>query len=429
MNGLNTPLKEGAVRRSSRSRRRRSNEALEPSRKVSDDNDTFTFSAENGGNTFLEENDGGNTINRKTNKSGRQEVTVVRANPPVANPKRLVYASREDASPWDAEITKVVIQEGVRKVQGRENEADWITNGAFSTCPNLSKVVFPHSLQSISKLSFNLCVSLVQVCIPDGVSEIGQGCFAECINLKTITLPKNLFRIADNLMCCCLSLRTIQIPASVISVGKRAFCGCMTLGSISFVGVSRCERIGENAMSRCMALKMVKLPPSIKEIAHGAFQNCTKLEKVELAEGLKQSAIANDCFLGCHNSLTLKRVKEPIAFPPKMAPSKSALRVSSKRSAATLVPTMTPTESTLRKRAGAATTSALVTPIRVAQPARTSTRRSARTTPKARSSAGTDTVTVRRMAVRFFFLVRRCVGAFVHFCSPGSLLLTPSPAT
>jgi hypothetical protein len=72
----------------------------------------------------------------------------------------------------------VTIPEGVTRIE----------MAAFASCPNLTSVRFPATLQSIRERAFLSCTSLTAIDIPASVREIALGAFFGCSALRDVTV-------------------------------------------------------------------------------------------------------------------------------------------------------------------------------------------------------------------------------------------------
>ena len=131
--------------------------------------------------------------------------------------------------PWKeeytADITAVVIEEGVTSIRG----------GAFSNCVNLVTAEVPDTVTSIGPNAFNYCLSLETVNIPAGVVTLGQGVFMDCPGITQIVIPRSVTQIGERAFCY-TGLKHVEIPAGVTEIGESAFYGCKTLKDIVFTG-------------------------------------------------------------------------------------------------------------------------------------------------------------------------------------------------
>lgn len=69
----------------------------------------------------------------------------------------------------------------------------------FSDCTELSSILFPITLRSISSSCFQNCDSLKGLEIPEGVTSIGASCFSDCESLNKIVIPKSVTSVEPSL--------------------------------------------------------------------------------------------------------------------------------------------------------------------------------------------------------------------------------------
>ena len=105
--------------------------------------------------------------------------------------------------------------------------------------------------------------------VPDSVNYIGNGTFSGCKNLTNIIIPNSVKSIGDSAFAGCYSLMDITIPNSVISIGDSAFQGCTGLTNIIIpYGITS---IGTYTFARCY-LTSLTIPDSVTSIADYAFE-------------------------------------------------------------------------------------------------------------------------------------------------------------
>ena len=162
----------------------------------------------------------------------------------------------------DKEITDLIIPEGVSS----------ISSYAFEGCESLKSVTIPNSVTSIGYSAFSGCTGLTAVhindiaawcrisfnyeiyldvnplyhakhlymngkeitelIIPEGVTSIGNLAFYNCTGLTSVTIPNSVTSIGNNAFYNCSSLTSVTIGNSVTSIGGYAFASCKGLKSI-----------------------------------------------------------------------------------------------------------------------------------------------------------------------------------------------------
>ncbi|MBQ1432065.1 MAG: leucine-rich repeat domain-containing protein, partial [Ruminococcus sp.] len=84
-------------------------------------------------------------------------------------------------SPWESNIKKVVIENGVTN----------IGESAFYGCENLTDITIPDSVRSICQYSFLDCTNLTDITTSDSVTRIDDGAFSkELTNKDKLTAGK-----------------------------------------------------------------------------------------------------------------------------------------------------------------------------------------------------------------------------------------------
>ena len=135
-----------------------------------------------------------------------------------------------------SDITSVVIPEGIRTISywAFQNCASltavslpstlrYIYMRAFEGCTALTQISLPEGLYSLGSYAFTGCEALTSVTIPAGITELDSGVFSWCDALSTVTLPDGLTTIKSDAFGYCDSLRSIIIPQSVTTINQYAF--------------------------------------------------------------------------------------------------------------------------------------------------------------------------------------------------------------
>ena len=212
-----------------------------------------------------------------------------------------------------------------------------LDNSVFCYCRNLSEVVLPKNIKSITNYAFIGCNNLKSIHISEGVVSVGDNAFSGCKNLKDAIVPDSVKNIGYNAFSECDSLPpvlfstggktlirysawnkddTYVIPATVTNIACSAFFECQNL--VNIVIPNGVTAIGGNAFQYCGNLTNVIVPDSIKFIGNDAFDRCDKLPPVLFSVGKKilvrysplnedasyvipnnVSIISNEAFSGC----------------------------------------------------------------------------------------------------------------------------------
>ncbi len=141
-----------------------------------------------------------------------------------------------------SDITSVVIPEGVTS----------ISYSAFENCDSLTSVTVPSTLGSIGMYAFENCASLQGITLPDALYSLGMYAFSGCGSLTEIVIPGGITKLEDSLFADCSKLSKVTLPDSLISIGYGTF-------------------------ARCTSLKSITIPQSVTTIQSTAFANMTEL--------------------------------------------------------------------------------------------------------------------------------------------------------
>ena len=182
----------------------------------------------------------------------------------------------------------------------------------------ITDLVIPNSVTSISDDAFRDCSGLISVTISNGVTSIGYAAFCGCSSLTAITIPESVTSIGDGAFSGCSGLTSITIGNGVTSIGSQAFYrtgwynaqpnGILYLGNwlIGYKGNNPTGDLTINSGTRGIAdysfrgssgLTSVTIPNSVTSIGNFAFCNCSDLTSITIPESV--TSIGDGAFSGC----------------------------------------------------------------------------------------------------------------------------------
>ena len=135
---------------------------------------------------------------------------------------------------------------------------------------------------SVGKIAFFCCTELTSVIIPNGVESISSQAFGDCYKLTEVSIPNSVISIGSGAFGNCGKLTSITIPNSVTSIGQMAFSGS---GLTSITIPHSVTKIEGYTFQACRGLTTVAIPSTIAEIDGSAFRLCTGLTSIEVEEG------------------------------------------------------------------------------------------------------------------------------------------------
>ena len=187
----------------------------------------------------------------------------------------------------------------------------------------ITSLVIPSTVTSISDLAFESCSSLTSITLPNGLVEIGDGAFQGCSKLSSISIPNSIKKIGycafqgcglqkvivqDIAAWCSINfngyyygrdlggnplsiaqhlyadeeneITDLQIPNGVTTISNYAFQGCIGLKSISIP--NSLQHIGKRAFYGCTGLTSLNIPSCVTSIEDCAFYGCTGLTSLNI---------------------------------------------------------------------------------------------------------------------------------------------------
>lgn len=188
-----------------------------------------------------------------------------------------------------------------------------IKSGAFGYCQNLEEIIFPNTLTEIGSEAFWDCVSLKKVNII--VDENLDICYNAFINAgveevyicttKSLNIKEWAFSNLENLK----RLKIIGTKNSSINIESYAFENCTRLEKIDIVTEGDVY-IGDEAFKNCNELEDVNIIATGINMDNCVFENCIFLKRLNLQAGLTGVWIGEKAFANCRLLHTINTASE-----------------------------------------------------------------------------------------------------------------------
>jgi len=127
---------------------------------------------------------------------------------------------------------------------------------AFYNCAKLTNINFPSSLSmmGIDTGAFANCTSLSIVDLSGTlITYTGNSCFTGCSNLTTVILPQTMSSISDYSFYNCSKLININLSESINSIGQYAFAN----SGLTTITIPSIDSISEGCFTNCVGLTTV----------------------------------------------------------------------------------------------------------------------------------------------------------------------------
>ena len=198
-----------------------------------------------------------------------------------------VVAIGDDAFMRNYNIVEVVMQDGIRLIDGR----------AFYGCSSLAKVTLPSTLTEIGWYAFMEC-AFTEVVLPEGLPSIGNGAFQKCKKLTKVTVPSTLTYFDQSVFSNCTSLKSVYITdmeawcnSSFYNINSNPLCNGADLylnGELvtEMVLPDGITSISNYLFYGCTSLVTVVIPESVTSIGSHAFGLCDNISFNEYENGL-----------------------------------------------------------------------------------------------------------------------------------------------
>ena len=163
---------------------------------------------------------------------------------------------------------------------------------AFAYHLVIKSVTFHDNFRKISNFAFESCLNLSKIDLGCGVEEIGYGAFSGC-NITEFHVPKSVIKILGNPIDNCKNLEAISVEE----------------GNTAYHSAANCliETETRKLIAGCKN-SVIPTDGSVEEV-DGAFVYCEGLSKIVIPESVKK--IKRASFLGCKNLTIYCEAEKP----------------------------------------------------------------------------------------------------------------------
>ncbi len=157
--------------------------------------------------------------------------------------------------------------------------------GAFAECPELYIVAFHGHPESIDSRAFFTGSGKLQINLNHGMTEVPEKAFQNCTDLVKVWMPDTMETIGSFAFDGCVNLAECDLNYvdKPLTVGQCAFRST----ALTEVKLGDCT-LGTAAFMNCKAMKEAVIAGAAEEIPSECFRGCETLEKVWLADDIKQ---------------------------------------------------------------------------------------------------------------------------------------------
>ena len=157
-------------------------------------------------------------------------------------------------------------------------ESDLVSAGLYFAPASLEGSYTVEPVEYILEGAFENCTQLTEVILPDGLTSIGMDAFENCSSLRAITLPNSVNDMGSCVFQDCTSLEQVKLSTSLDWM-EGWFAGCTALRE--FVVPDHIKHIGWQTFRDCTSLEKIVIPEGLIGIYKEAFLNCTALKEVQ----------------------------------------------------------------------------------------------------------------------------------------------------
>lgn len=179
-----------------------------------------------------------------------------------------------------------------------------INSFAFSSCPNLKKVVIPASVQTIEELAFDNCPEVISIVVDKNntVYDSRNGCNAIVyssdnkliLGCSSTIIPQDIETIGEFAFSHCRNLQRIVIPEGVLCIANGAFEYCSNLREIVLPTTME-SFIGGSNFGYCTSLESITIPKGVCYMESDTFRGCISLQKISVDSANETFDSRNNC--------------------------------------------------------------------------------------------------------------------------------------
>ncbi len=169
-----------------------------------------------------------------------------------------------------AELTEVVLPEGLTS----------ISSGAFQKCAKLQTINLPETITDIWNYAFDGCTALNISKLPSQITVITPYCFRGCENMALTELPPMLTEVHEYGFNQCRAMQISEIPETLTLIKQNGFASS---GVTFSEWTEALTSIGESAFSGSkVAFK--EWTPNLNEMPRGVFGYCYNITEFTIPE-------------------------------------------------------------------------------------------------------------------------------------------------
>ena len=185
------------------------------------------------------------------------------------------------------------------------------TIGGIQSCPNLTELILPDSMENIISFAFCGCESITSIRIPASVKTFDGSCFAGCrIKGYEMDAGNPYYTVVDGVIYSKDLSTLVAFPSdypnkhfNVPSTTRIIAFGAFMDSKIESISLPDGLLAIKGWAFQGSCIKSISIPDSVKEVGELAFRFCERLEHIGLPNGLTN--IPDQLFYGCPNLHTL----------------------------------------------------------------------------------------------------------------------------